>query len=101
MNEFSRLLNKVFLVTFTSLLFTPLSIYAEVEWLSSSETERAGITDSSIMTYGSPQYNPLPIRDGYAVSYDGRAKNPYWVYEHITLENLQGIGKRRLQLLRR
>lgn len=97
MNEFSRLRKTIFLLVLGCLFFTPVQIYTEGEWLSSSssETERAGIADSSIMTYGSPQYNPLRIRDGYVVSYDGRTKNPYWVYERITLENLNGHGKRK------
>ena len=48
----------------------------------------------TIMKYGCPQPNYFRIREGYILSYDARAKNPYWVYEYITPENLSGTARR-------
>ena len=33
-------------------------------------------------------------RDGYSVCYDGRTKNPIWVYEHLTKDSISGPARR-------
>lgn len=48
----------------------------------------------TIMKYGSPQPDYLRQRDSYVLLYDGRSKNPLWVYEYITPQSIVGEAKR-------
>jgi len=41
-----------------------------------------------------PSSFPVMERQGYTVSYDTRAKIPYWTYEHITKESLKNNADR-------
>jgi endonuclease G len=62
--------------------------------------------DSANQSYTFSQYTPnfalsfQPIssfvihRPGYSLAYDARTRNPAWVYEHLTVENLKGDADR-------
>ncbi len=45
-------------------------------------------------TPGSPHSFFLIHRTGYTLAYDARTRNPAWVYEHLTAENLKGNAER-------
>src|SRR5262245_39143246 len=36
-------------------------------------------------------------RPGYSLAYDARNRNPSWVYEHLTSENIKGNAERSLE----
>jgi len=41
-----------------------------------------------IMKYGFPSTTDLKMRENYVLSYDARLRNPNWVFEHLTKENI-------------
>ncbi len=43
---------------------------------------------------GCPKQDSIRVRESYVVSYDARTRNPYWVYEYITQDNLSGESSR-------
>ena len=51
-------------------------------------------THAHVHPAGVPATDALRVFEGYVASYNFRARNPNWVLEHLTEENMNGVGDR-------
>jgi endonuclease G, mitochondrial len=92
--------------TYTDELIHPIEtseIFQEIKTTIGSYTHQFDIADQHFDYSHYRQDNSLPghpvssfivNRSGYSLGYDARTRNPAWVYEHLTADNLKGDADR-------